>query len=119
MKMVVEPTTELDKLQAGTPFVWGEMVTIQTIGPYSIGAFRPWKSDKFSVSVGEPDRWKIHFHIWVDGKDTLRASETLDEAIAEAIAYRREGLNSHAAVYFIRGMRAVHGLREWRPKGKK
>ena len=44
------------------------------------------------------------YHPYVDGENTSESYDTLDAALAGAIAYRKEGPNHRADRYFIKGM---------------
>lgn len=44
----------------------------------------------------------IKYHIWVDGKSTSHSTRTIEEAMAVAMAYKHDGLNSQAAHYFMK-----------------
>lgn len=89
-------TTDLDKIRKGEPFTWGAVTEIIDVGPYTILRYQ--SSD---INRGEM------FHGYVDGQDTHISSTSLDEILTQCIARKHEGLNSHAAHYFMRMIGAV------------
>ena len=108
-------TTNLDELSCGGKFTWGQMLEIINIGSetsmvagpnvspkYSIGRFHPWKRNGSQIVTGTPDESVIEFHTWLDGKDCCESFHTFDEALAGCIAYKHEGPNHRADVYFMR-----------------
>jgi len=103
-------TTKLDELKLGYRFTWGKILQIFEIGPYAIASFHPWKTDGATVLDGKTDFEKIHYHVWVYGKDTCHTYDSLDEAMAGCIAYRSEGANHQADRYFIASLRLDNGI---------
>jgi hypothetical protein len=83
------------------PFLWGAIIQVHTVGPYAIIEYL----EKVPVNRDDKTR-RVMFHIEVEGKDAHRSYETLDAALAGAIAYRHEGPNGRAAEYFLRGIGA-------------
>lgn len=94
-------TTDLEQLEHGAPFTWGEIVTLHKIGPYTIAEYKCWQRVDCLIKRGIVSD-KTLFHIWIDGRDCGQSWPTLDSAIVAAIAYRAEGPNSQAAHYFMR-----------------
>lgn len=88
-------------------FHWGPVVAAHSIGEYLIVEYHPMI---FEHSVGtnryESKRTEFHPYLKADDKwnDTNRSFCTLDEALAGVIAYKHEGPNCRADVYFIRGL---------------
>ena len=79
------------------------VIAVHEIGPYVIVEFHP---EKFVRGA-----WSRHngylmdrsaFHSYVGGVDTNYQHDSLDAALAHAIAYRAEGCNSRAGYYFIK-----------------
>ena len=95
--------TEDRKQNIAKEFSWGQVREVHEIGPYLIVEYHPHKyiAGAWTRSNGN-DLGKINFYLYVDGWDTSHSCESLDEALATAIAYRREGSNSRAAEYFMR-----------------
>lgn len=88
----METATELAEVRSHRgAFTWGRVLQIHEVGPYAIVEYDD-----------EAHPGSLHFHIYVDGRDTSHSAPSLDAALAAAIAYRREGANSRAAMYFMR-----------------
>jgi len=70
----MERTTDLNEIVFGkkSNFTWGEAIAKHGIGEFAIG------------------------------EDIGRGAESLDEALATCIAYKHDGINSHAAHYFMK-----------------
>src|SRR5512144_1327563 len=85
----------------GMRFPWGPITEQHQIGPYTILEYLEDTSTYDNASA-----WERHgrtlYHIYVDGKNTAVSATSLDSALAGAIAWRREGPNSHAGDYFMR-----------------
>jgi hypothetical protein len=85
----------------GMRFTWGPIMETLQIGPYTI-----LEHLEDTSRYNDPAAWERHgrmlYHVYVDGKDTSFSALSLDAALAGAIAYRREGSNSHAGDYFMR-----------------
>lgn len=89
------------------PFVWGEIRATHTVGEYAIvESVRDHAYWHHGVEVQPEDDQAPHFHSYVEGKDTSHSHPTLDAALAFCIAYKYEGANTRAAVYFLRGIGA-------------
>lgn len=95
-----DSTTVLHHLRNKTyRFVWGQILEIMDIGPYSIASYHPHQNKDGRISMKIDDS-RTQFHGWLDGQDTGRAWHTLDEALVGLVAFRAEGPNSRAAEYF-------------------
>jgi hypothetical protein len=90
------PHRELKEVVARFP--WGTILHKHLFGPYLILKYRDKHdgNEQFQPYVYSKDfGWQ----------DTHASFNGFDEATAHAIAYRREGPNTQADQYFIRGMR--------------
>lgn len=85
----------------GTSFPWGPIDKVHVIGSYQIVQYRVDASNMTGLRAGQ-DHGLTRYHVIVDGHSTSTSYETLDAALAGAIAYRHEGPNGRAATYFIR-----------------
>lgn len=86
-------TTDLKELAKGIPFTWGNIEMIYDIEDYTIAKYE-------KILNGESEG--IAYYIWVEDKDTCYSSHTIEGAMAIAMAYMWEGVNSQAAGYFLR-----------------
>ena len=101
----MENTTNLAELENGAPFTWGELVKIHKFFSYAIVQYHPLvESKKGSCVFDWIDTRKYNYHIYVDELDTCHSFTTIDAAIAACIAYRHEGANHHADIYFIKAI---------------
>jgi hypothetical protein len=95
-------TTNLNELRQSNKFTWGNIIRFYDVGPYVIAEYNPWFRDVAGqVHVGDFSN-EIYYHIWVDGRDSCRSSCTLEGALAEAMAYKHDGINSQAGMFFTR-----------------
>ena len=78
----MKKTTDLEKLKAGSPFTWGEIVAWHEIGPYAILEY---------LDKEEPISRRRLFHTWIDGRDQNSSFLSLDAALAHCIAVRHDG----------------------------
>lgn len=79
-------------------FPWGEVVDHHEIGPYGIIEYK-------KGSTGE-----ILFHGTIDGKDTNRSWDNLEEALVGLIVKRNIGCNHDIiARHFIAGIKVMGG----------
>jgi hypothetical protein len=85
----------------GTSFPWGPIDQVHQVGPYQIVEFREDRSTMAGPNAHE-DHGRTMYASFVDGRRTAHSHYTLDEALAFAIAYRHEGINTRAGDYFIR-----------------
>jgi len=95
----MKKTTDLHLLKKGSTFgfTWGKLIKIHEIGPYAIGEYVHWENSELEETHDEKS-----YHIWVDGKDTCRGASSLESAIVQAIAYKFDGNNSQAGLFFMR-----------------
>ena len=91
-------------------FSWGQPLTDEVIGPYTVRAFHPRKVEGSRVTT-EIDRTTIHHHGYIDGKDCNESWLTLDEALVGMIVRRSLGPNSRQInEHFIAGIYALMPL---------
>lgn len=87
----------------GREFAWGVIDAIHEIGDYQIVEYR---QDQSNHSASQPYCWERHgrtlFQARIKGGWSIASYYTLDSALVGAIAYKREGANSRAAMYFDR-----------------
>ena len=96
--------------QKEKPFTWGEPVTTWFIGPYTIMEYHPWKRvDGITSDHTQSDQTKKMYHGWVNGRDTCWGSTDLDAMVAHLIAYKNDGINTRADIYFIRSVKKDNG----------
>ena len=79
-------------------FVWGPVVKVHEIGEYSIVEYRP-QIFKDSCGTGKYEEEKTNFHPYINGKDTNRSFESLDDAIIGTICYKVDSNNTRLDVY--------------------
>ena len=97
----METTSNLNELKNGAKFTWGDIITIHEIGEYAIIEHHPWKT--FGARVLEEDAsMEKEFFCYINGKNIGRGTDSLDSALATCIAYKRDGINSSAAQYFMK-----------------
>jgi len=97
-------STNIEELKEG--YTWGKVIQIHSVGEYDIVEAHPWQRQGGSILIGRPDYTTVSFHGWVKGRDTAHCWGSLDEALAGCIAYKHEGANHRADVYFIRAISA-------------
>jgi hypothetical protein len=85
-------TTNLNELRQDSKFTWGDILQFYDVGPYVIAEYIPLRDSSS----------ELYYHVWVDGKDSCRSSCTLEGALAEAMAYKYDGINSQAGMFFTR-----------------
>jgi hypothetical protein len=110
-------------------FTWGRVRETYEVGPYFIVVYYP-RIAEGCVVTKKIDTNEVTFHpyvlrsatrlpadkIWSKEssvyRDTSQGYQTLDEALAGAIAFRNEGINHRADRYFIQSMneRCRHGV---------
>lgn len=104
----MERTTEISKLwRFPESFTWGHVERIWVIGAYTIASFHPWKVIGCSIQTGEPQMGLLHYHVWIDGKDCSESFDSLESAMAGAVAYAIEGAGHRADFYFMAALRDV------------
>ena len=90
----METTTNLSRLRKGTGrFSWGRIIEWYDIDIYTIV--------KYEADFGN-DKGEIKFHYWVAERDTCHSTNTLEGALAGAMAYNFDGINSQAGYFFCR-----------------
>ena len=99
----MERTTDLEQLRKGAPYTWGNIIRIHDIAEYTIIEYYPWQTKGASSLVGEPSD-KVSYHFYINGNDSCRSTDSMDSALAEAIAYKHDGVNSQAGHYFIKSL---------------
>jgi hypothetical protein len=82
-------------------FVWGEVKTVHVVGDYQVVEYYPRKSEKNRISQ-DIDYSKTLFNPYIDWEDTNHGYGSLDEALVGVIAYRAEGPNGQADMYFCK-----------------
>ena len=100
----MERTSNLNELKNGAKFTWGDIITIHEIGEYAIIEHHPWKTKGFEMLVREasPASPEREFSCYINGESIRRGTDSLDSALATCIAYKRDGINSSAAHYFMK-----------------
>ena len=93
-------TTDLDKLGRGFDFTWGEVTNIQKFSEYTVVEYHPFVFDG-AIGTNKIDT-KLKYHIYIDGKDCSRSYEDFDSAIAGCLAYKYDGCNTRADIYFMK-----------------
>ena len=68
-------------------YSWGRVLKIHCIGKYQI--VKAIKNDE------------LHWHGYIDYKDTNISYSSLDSALVGCIGYKHEGANGKAAMYFL------------------
>jgi hypothetical protein len=94
-------TTDIEKIEKGGLFTWGEIEKIYKIGEYTIAEYRSWKRNGCQILTGEPGN-EIQYHAWIGNKDTSCGYNSLESAIVGTIAYKFDGCNTRAGLYFCR-----------------
>jgi hypothetical protein len=82
-------TTDITLLKKGITFTWGTVVQIHEVGPYAVV--------EYIDSHGT-----LLFHSYADGKDLSQSTDTIEGALAHAIAVKWDGINTQAGRYFVR-----------------
>lgn len=98
-------STQLEDLEKGVGFTWGEVIEITHLREYAFASYHPWQQNGMESMVGIPNTSVVCWHIWINYKDTCRGAKSLEEAMATAVAYKLEGVNSQAADYFMKMLR--------------
>ncbi len=92
---------EIDTVKTTNKFTWGEPINTYTVDSYEILKYHPWKVTKGQVHQ-HPDRSKVSFHGWIDGKDIHESWPTLETCIAGMIGRKYGGLNCNVGYYFCK-----------------
>lgn len=86
-------------------FSWGPVVNVFEVGPYLVFEYHPMIFEG-SSGTGKYEPKKTEFASYVmknrQWQDTHSGHETLEGALAHAIAYRFDGENTRADRYFLR-----------------
>ncbi len=84
-------------------FTWGEIIKFYELEEYTIASFYPkWNDVKNEERKSYHKGKRIYFYAWVNKKSVGMHFNTLEEAIVGGIAYKHEGPNSQALLYFMR-----------------
>jgi hypothetical protein len=87
----------------GKKFFGGTIQAIYEVGDIQVAEYL---EDCSNHSASQPYAWDRHgrtlFHAYVAGRSTAASHLSLDSALIYAIAYKREGANTRAAMYFER-----------------
>lgn len=96
-------TTDLEKITFGTHsnFTWGEAIKRHDLGIYSLIEYHPHEYDG-NYLTGKIDYNNTEYSCYVEGHNIGRSAGSLEYAIALCLAYKADGINSSAAMYFIR-----------------
>lgn len=81
----------------GRRFPWGPIQHVHAIGTIEIVEFT-WRA----ISNDPGMEGATGFAVYINGKDAGRTATTLDSAVVLAIATKRDGLNTQAAMFFDR-----------------
>ena len=98
---MTKSTTSLVEVVEGESFTWGEIISIEEIGPYTVAAYNPRKAEGVTLTH-EIDYSIVEYYGWIDGKSLGQSWHSLDAALAGCMAYRHEGPNHHAGHYFMK-----------------
>jgi len=90
---------QLSNIRRDLRFV-GRNLKLHVVGPYAIAEYET----EHPRSVISVDRWRKNFQAYVDGVDTSATWSSLDLALAHAIAFRHDGPNTRAGIYFVKGV---------------
>lgn len=83
-------------------FAWGRVITRHVVGPYEIVEYAV-RADNHPTHPRQ-ETGAIAFHPYINGEDSCQGYDSLDAALAGAIAYRNEGCNHRADIYFIKAI---------------
>ncbi len=87
-------------------YVWGEVQKVHIIGDYGVIEYISDYGQATGMTFFHPvlwtDKFKEHHNNEFYWEDLNTSYHTLEEAIVGAIAYKHDGLNSHAGYYFSR-----------------
>ena len=99
----MERTTDLNEITFGkrSNFTWGEAIKIHEIGEYTIVEYHPWEYKNNSTTT-RLDYSNSEYSCYLNHQHLGLSTYTLDEALATCIAYKHDGINSHAAHYFMK-----------------
>lgn len=83
-------------------FVWGKVKEVHVVGDYQIIEYHPRACTESGHITRDIDYDKTLFHPCIDWEDAHGSYISMDEALIGVIAYRAEGPNGRAAMYFCR-----------------
>lgn len=82
----------------GDEFVWGKVVKVLEIGLYTIILYYPYLKGREKGVAWATNR----YHLYINGKDTSRTFQSLDQALVGAVAIQNDGINTRAHEYFYK-----------------
>lgn len=85
-------------------FSGGRVREIHRIGEYTIIEYVP---DRASNVLPQKHDTRPHFTAYIGNDRRAHTFDSLDYALADIIAYKHDGLNTRAAIYFMRSIRAA------------
>lgn len=99
---MIERTTDLQRIKNGNEFTWGYLLAIHEIGEYYIVEYHPWEVSEHRVLVGSANENETLYSGYFNGRSIGQSFESLDAALAGCIAYKHEGANHRADLYFMK-----------------
>ena len=96
---MTERTTDLQRIKNGNEFTWGYLLAIHEIGEYSIVEYHPWENRGLVGCVNQTEK---RYSGYLNGRSIGQSFESLDAALAGCIAYKHEGANHRADLYFMK-----------------
>ncbi len=87
------------------PYTWGKLVYIHQIGEYIIVEYKAIIFKDSSRVIPTQYEKESSFHPYIDGADTCRGFDNLDDALARCIAQKIDGHNTRADEYFMKSIR--------------
>lgn len=106
MRTQTSPTREpmtLSEMRASVRWL-GKTREIHSIGPYNFVEYHPQATDDGGRAIPGVFEELTSFSGFVDGRPMSESFSSLDAALAGAIAYRNEGHNHRADIYFLRAI---------------
>ena len=96
-------TTNLNEITfgQGSNFTWGEAIKKHSIGEYDIIEYYPHEF-KNGYTTGKIDYTQLHYSCYINQSAIGYSGLSLDEALVICIAYKRDGVNSQAAHFFMK-----------------
>lgn len=64
--------------------------------------YHPVIFDENGFGTGEHDMETTEFHVYTNGKDICKSSDTIEWAVVAAIAVKYDGINTRADNYFMK-----------------
>lgn len=99
--MTPKKITDVKALKQGERFPWGEIIVFHSVGEYTIVEYYPWVYIN-CCGTDQLNKSKTEFSCYIDGFSISRGAESLDSALATCIAYKHDGCNSQAGLYFMK-----------------